>query len=368
MKLRYKTLNGILTVVVLAVASLSVVISYDSPCEAPPAVSAGAETRKAVRYYCYGSTDVLEYGDVERPRPAENEVLVKVRAAAANPLDWHFMRGTPYFMRLMSGLGKPKTSGLGVDFSGTVEAVGSRVTGLKPGDKVFGGGGSGAYAEYTLVHEDDALVVQPESMSFQQGASVGVAGVTALQALRDKGQLKPGQKVLINGASGGVGTFAVQIAKEMGAEVTGVCSTRNVQMVRAIGADHVVDYKKGDYTEADERYDLIIDMVSNHSLRENRKVLTPDGRLVMVGGATGNWFSALARPLKALIYSKFVDQQFIALLAILNREDLAAIGAMIEAGAVTPVIDRRYPLSEVAAALEYSEAGRARGKIIVDVN
>jgi NADPH:quinone reductase-like Zn-dependent oxidoreductase len=366
MKLRYKILNGFLAVIVLAAVSVGFVLSYDSPCEPPPAVADGAETIKAVRYYCYGPTDVLQYGDIEKPEPGADEVLVKVHAAGVNPLDWHFMRGTPYFMRLMSGLGKPEESGLGVDFGGTVEAVGSKVTAFKPGDDVFGGG-SGTYAEYILVHEDGAQAIQPAGMTFEQGAAVGVAGITALQALRDKGQLEPGQKVLINGASGGVGTFAVQIAKSMGAEVTGVCSTRNVEMVRSIGADHIIDYKTSDYTMGDERYDLIIDMVSNHSLRKNRKVLTPDGRLVMVGGATGNWFAALARPLKAMMYSKFVDQQFITLLARLNSEDLAVIGDMIEKGTVTPIIDRRYPLSEIAAAIEYSEAGRARGKIIVEV-
>lgn len=368
MKLRYKLLNGFLAIVVLAAVSLTVVLSYDSPCEPPPTVSAAATTMKAVRYYCYGSADVLHYGDIEKPLPGDNQVLVKVHAAAVNPLDWHFMRGTPYFMRLMSGLGKPTDTGLGADFAGTVEAVGSKVTTFKPGDKVFGGGGSGAYAEYNLVREEGAQVLQPAGISFEQGASVGVAGLTALQALRDKGQLAPGQKVLINGASGGVGTFAVQIAKAMGAEVTGVCSTRNVEMVRSIGADHVIDYKTSDYTMGDERYDLIIDMISNHSLRKNRRVLTPNGRLVMVGGATGDWFAALAGPLKALFYSKFVDQQFITLLARLNSEDLVVIGDMIEKGTVTPIIDRRYPLSEIAAAIEYSETGRARGKIIVEVN
>jgi len=368
MKLRYKFLNGFLAVVVLAGVTIGIVLSYSSPCEPVPSVASGEKTMKAVRYYCYGSTDVLEYGDVEKPTPADDEVLVKVHAAAVNPLDWHFMRGSPYFMRLMSGLGKPTDPGLGVDFAGTVEAVGISVTGFKPGDKVFGGAGSGAYADYTLVHEDGPQVIQPAGMSFEQGASVGVGALTALQALRDKGQLKAGQKVLINGASGGVGTFAVQIAKSMGAEVTGVCSSRNAEMVRSIGADHVIDYKKENYTQSGERYDVIIDMISNHSLRDNRKALTPEGRLVMVGGSTGNWFGALVRPLKASIYSKFVDEEFVTIMARLNQEDLVIIGDMIDEGTVTPVIDRRYPLDEVAAALEYSEAGRARGKIIVEVH
>ncbi len=367
MKLRYKILNGFLLLIGVAILSLAVALSYDAPCEPAPAVASGEQTMKAVRYYCYGSTDVLEYDDVEKPSPAADEVLIKIHSAAVNPLDWHFMRGTPYFMRLMSGLGKPADTGLGVDLAGTVEAVGNNVTRFKPGDEVFGGGGSGAYAEYAIVREDGPRVPKPDNVSFEQAATAGVAGLTALQALRDKGQLKSGQKVLINGASGGVGTFAVQIAKSMGAEVTGVCSTRNVDMVRSIGADHVIDYKKADYTDSGERYDLIIDMVGNHSLSENRQVLTPDGILVMVGGSTGNWFGALAGPLKAMIYSKFVDQQFVMILAEFNKEDLAIIGNMIAAGTVAPVIDRRYPLSEIAAAVEYSEEGHARGKIIIDV-
>ena len=367
MKLRYKILNSLLLIIGVAIVALAVALSYDAPCEPAPAVASGAQTMKAVRYYCYGPTDVLEYADVEKPSPAADEVLIKVNFAAVNPLDWHYLHGTPYFMRVMSGLGKPADSGLGVDLAGTVEAVGSNVTRFKPGDAVFGGG-NGAFAEYVIVREEGPRVMKPAEVSFEQAATVGIAGITALQALRDKGKLQPGQKVLINGASGGVGTFAVQIAKIMGAEVTGVSSTRNVEMVRSIGADHVVDYKNDDYTQGDRRYDLIIDMVGNHSLSKNRQVLTPDGILVMVGGSTGNWLSALAGPIKAMIYSKFVDQQFVSILARFNKEDLAIIGDMMAAGAVTPVIDRRYPLSEVASALEYSEKGHARGKIIIEVN
>ena len=367
MKLRYKILNSFLLLIGVAIVSLAVALSYDAPCEPAPAVASGKQTMKAVRYYCYGSTDVLEYDDVEKPSPAADEMLVKIHVAAVNPLDWHYLHGTPYFMRLMSGLGKPADSGLGVDLAGTVEAVGSNVTRFKPGDEVFGGG-VGAFAEFAILREDGPRVMKPANVSFEQAATVGIAGITALQALRDKGQLQPGQKVLINGASGGVGTFAVQIAKSMGAEVTGVCSTRNVEMVRAIGADHVIDYKKSDYTQGDQRYDLIIDMVGNHSLSKIRQVLTPDGVLVMVGGPTGNWLGALARPLKAMIYSKFVGQQFVMILAEFDQEDLAIIGDMIAAGAVTPVVDRRYPLREIASALEYSEAGHARGKIIIEID
>jgi NADPH:quinone reductase-like Zn-dependent oxidoreductase len=255
---------------------------------------------------------------------------------------------------------------LGVDFAGTVEAVGSNVRRFKPGDDVFGGK-TGAFAEYVIVSENAALAIKPADVSFEQAASVPIAAVTALQALRDLGELEQGQKVLINGASGGVGTFAVQIAKSFGAEVTGVCSTRNVEMVRSIGADHVFDYTKEDYTESGQQYDLIIDMVGNHSLLENRRVLKPEGTFVIVGGGKGNWLGPMMTPIKALMLSPFVDQEFVMVLAELNKEDLAILGDLMQAGKVTPVIDRRYGLSEVPAAIRYSEEGHARGKIIIDL-
>jgi NADPH:quinone reductase-like Zn-dependent oxidoreductase len=255
---------------------------------------------------------------------------------------------------------------MGVDFAGTIEAVGKNVKRFKPGDEVFGGR-SGAFAEYVAVPEDRALVLKPANMTFEQAASVPIAAITALQALRDKGKIESGQKVLINGASGGVGTFAVQIAKSFGAEVTGVCSTRNLEMVRSIGADHVIDYKKEDYTESGKQYDLIIDMVGNHGLLANRKALEPDGILVLVGGAKGNWLAPLMGPIKALVLSPFVDQELGMILAQLRKDDLAILGKLMQAGKVTPVIDRRYRLSEVPAAIRYSEKGHARGKIIIDL-
>ena len=321
---------------------------------------------KAVVYRCYGSSDVLEYGDVEKPVPLANEVLVRVHAAAVNPLDWHYMRGSPYLMRLGSGIGAPKDVRMGVDFAGTVEAVGADVTRFKTGDEVFGGR-SGAFAEYVVIPEDRALTRKPANVSFEQAAAVPIAAVTALQALRDKGQLEPGQKVLINGASGGVGTFAVQIAKALGAEVTGVCSTRNVEMVRSIGADHVFDYKKENYTESDNEYDLIVDMVGNHNLSANRRVLSEAGTLVLVGGAKGDWIGPLKRPLGAMLQGPFVDQEMITLFASLSQEDLDLLAEFMRAGEVTPVLDRSYPLSEIPAAIDYSEAGRARGKIIITI-
>lgn len=364
MKLRYKIANGVLIILVVAISALAVVLSYDSACEPAPPVADGTETMKAVVYSCYGSPDVLELADVEKPTPADDEVLVRIQAAAVNPLDWHYMRGSPYFMRLMSGLGAPTETRLGVDFAGTVEAVGKDVTQFKPGDEVFGAR-TGAFADYVTVRESRGVVPKPANMTFEQAASVPIAAITALEALRDKGNLQSGQKVLINGASGGVGTFAVQIAKSYGAEVTGVCSTRNVEMVRSLGADHVIDYKKEDYTESGNQYDLIVDMVGNHGLLANRQVMSPDGILVLVGGGKGNWIGPMTGPLKALVLSPFVGQEFVTLLAGLNKQDLALLGDLMQSGEMTPVLDKTFPLTEVPAAIRYSEEGHARGKIIV---
>ncbi len=366
MKLRYKIINGVLAVLALAVLSLGLVLSYESSCEPAPALAGSAVTMKAVTYRCYGSPDVLEYGDVEKPAPGENDVLVRIRAAGVNPLDWHYMRGSPYLMRLGSGIGAPKDPRIGVDFSGVVEAVGSGVTRFQVGDEVFGGA-SGAFAEYVAMSDDRAVAHKPANVSFEQAAGVSIAALTALQALRDKGGIEAGQKVLINGASGGVGTYAVQMAKHFGAEVHGVCSTRNVELVRSLGADRVFDYKKESYIDSGERYDLVVDMVGNHSLLANRNVMTPAGRLVIVGGPKGDWAGPLIRPIGAMILGPFVDQQFITLLARLKREDLEFIGELMASGTVTTRIDTHYPLQQVAEAIRHSESGRARGKIIVTV-
>jgi len=366
MKLRYKITNGILLLLVIAMSTLAVVLSHDSACQPAPAISNDATTMKAITYRCYGSPDVLAFEDIEKPLPADDEILVKVVAASVNPLDWHFVRGTPYFLRLMSGLGAPDDTRLGVDFAGTVEAVGRDVTRFKPGDEVFGGS-NGVFADYVTVAANGAVVMKPAEVTFEQAASAPIAAITALQALRDIGKLEPGQKVLINGASGGVGTFAVQIAKSLGAEVTGVNSTRNVEMVRSIGADHVFDYRKEDYTESGQQFDLIIDMVSNHSLSKNRRALTPDGTFVIVGGGKGNWLGPIMTPIKAAMMSPFVDQEFAMVLAEMNQPDLEALGELIQAGEVTAVIDSRYPLSDVAAAIRHSEEGHTRGKIIINV-
>lgn len=360
---RIVTISG--AVLVLAVVSLAVAISYDSGCPAPEAIPTGTERMKAIVYRCYGSPDVLKFEEVAKPVPADNEVLVKVRAAAVNPLDWHYMRGEPYVMRLSSGLGAPSDIRMGVDFAGTVEAAGKDVTKFKVGDDVFGGK-SGALAEYVTVREHRAIVHKPTNLSFEQAASVPVAAITALQGLRDIGQLKPGQKLLINGASGGVGTFAVQIAKVFGAEVTGVCSTRNVELVRSLGADHVIDYTRENFTAGTKRYDVILDNVGNHSLLDARRALKPHGIFIMVGGSSEDpWLGPMIQAIKASLLSPWVEEKFAMFLADLNQADLEVLAGMMERGKVTPVIDRRYSLSEAAAAIGYLEEGHARGKVIV---
>ena len=366
MKLRYKIGGGILGFFAVLIALLAITLSYTSDCEPAPIVSDAAELMKAIEYRCYGSPDLLELRDIEKPMPADDEVLVKIRAASVNPLDWHYMRGSPYFMRLGAGIGAPTNTRMGVDFSGTVEAVGKDVTNFEPGDEVFGGG-NGAFAEYLTIREGRGVTLKPANLTFEQAAAVPIAGVTALQALRDYGKVQPGQKVLINGASGGVGTFAVQLAKSFGAEVTGVCSTRNLEMVLSIGADHVVDYTQEDYTESGEQYDLIIDMVGNHSPRENRRALTPAGKLVIVGGPSGDWLGPAASLIKAKLLSPFVEQELVMILASLRKDDLFILSELMQAGEVTPVIDRRYVLSEIPDAIRYSEEGHVRGKIVVDM-
>jgi len=339
----------------------------DNDCgkAAPP----GARMQ-AIVYCDYGTAEVLRLEDVAKPMPGDDEILVRVHAAGVNPLDWHYMRGTPYLMRLGSGLRKPKDTRLGVDYAGTVEAVGQNVTRFKPGDEVFGGR-SGALAQYVVARADRAVALKPPNVSLEQAGAVAIAATTALQGLRDAGQLKAGQKVLINGASGGVGTFAVQIAKAMGAEVTGVCSTRNVELVRSLGADHVIDYTQQDYTAGDLRYDVILDNVGNRSLLENRRVLLPEGRYVLIGGGgpdAGHWFGPLLKPLQAVLLSPFVSQHMGLHMARLSNEDTNVLASMMQSGVVTPVVDRRYPLGQTADAIRYLETGRARGKVVVIVD
>jgi NADPH:quinone reductase-like Zn-dependent oxidoreductase len=325
---------------------------------------------KAIIYHNYGSPDVLRLEEIAKPVPNDDQVLVKVRAASVNPLDWHYIEGAPYLIRLLdSGLVKPKVVRLGVDYAGTVEAVGKKVTQFKPGDDVFGGK-TGAFAEYVCALADRAVALKPANITFEQAASVPIAAITALQGLRDKGKVQPGQKVLINGASGGVGTFAVQIAKSLGADVTGVCSGRNVDLVRSIGADQVIDYTKEDFTKSEQRYDLILDNVGNHSLLECRRVLKPHGIYVLIGGggpSEQGWIGPLVNPIRALMLSQFVSQKMGMMLADLNQKDLTILGDLMQTGKVTPVIDRRYKLSEVPEAIRYLEQGHARGKVVITV-
>ncbi|MGZ5396778.1 MAG: NAD(P)-dependent alcohol dehydrogenase [Mycobacterium sp.] len=353
---------------VLVLAVLALLIAYrmsDNDCAAK-AAAVPTHPMKAIVYCDYGPPDVLKLENIEKPIPGDDQVLVRVRAASVNPLDHHYMRGTPYVMRMGTGLRKPKITRLGVDFAGTVEAIGRNVTQFKPGDEVFGGR-TGAFAQYVSVSEGRALVMKPENMTFEQAASVPIAAITALQALRDKGKVQPGQKVLINGASGGVGTFAVQIGKSFGAHVTGVCSTRNVDLVRSLGADEVIDYTRQDFTRSGQRYDVIVDMVGNHPFLAYRRVLNPKGIYVLVGGPKGRWIAPLDRFIKAGLLSPFVSQEFVTLMANLNREDLTILRDLMRTGKVTPVVDRRYRLSEASEAIRYLETGRARGKVVIAV-
>src|SRR5881628_47349 len=333
---------------------------------------------KAIVYRNYGSPDVLRLEEIEKPTAGDDEILIKVRAAAVNPLDLLF-RGTSYMVRMITGLRKPKDTRLGVDVAGQVEAVGRNVTQFKPGDAVFGTC-KGAFAEYVCASES-AVVVKPDNVAFEQAASVPIAALTALQGLRlgglglgglgDKGHIQPGQKVLINGASGGVGTFAVQIAKSFGADVTGVCSTRNVGLVQSLGADHVIDYTKEDFTKGDQKYDVILDNVANHSLSECRRVLTPNGIYVLIGGGGANeqgFLGALGKALNAAVYSRFVKQKMGMMMAQPSTQDLTLLAEMVQSGKLKTVIDRTYKsLSEVPDAIRYLEEGHARGKVAITV-
>jgi NADPH:quinone reductase-like Zn-dependent oxidoreductase len=326
---------------------------------------------KAISYYRYGPPEVLEFADVDVPAVGDDEVLVRVRAASVNPLDWHFMRGSPYLVRMMAGLSRPRASAtrLGADMAGQVEAVGKNVTGFRPGDEVFGGlEHRGTLAEYLSIRHDGVVLTKPAGLSFEQAAAVPVAGFTALQALRDKGKVQPGQRVLVNGAAGGVGTFAVQIAKAFGAKVTGVCSTANLEMVASIGADQVIDYTREDFTQARGEYDLLIDIAGNRTLAQTRRVLAPRGVLVAVGGPNkGRWIGPLGRSARMALLSPAVSQRMVGFLAHQNKADLAVLRDLLEAGKLVPVIDRAYPLSQAAEAIGYLEQGHARGKVVITV-
>ncbi len=319
---------------------------------------------KAIVYTQYGSPDVLQLKEVEKPAPNDGEILVKIHAASANPLDWHLMRASPFFVRLEGGLRKPKDPRLGADIAGRVEAVGNNVTQFQPGDEVFGAW-TGSFAEYASVPEN-RVALKPTKSSFEEAAAIPVAAITALQGLRDKGQIQSRQKVLVNGASGGVGTFAVQIAKSFGTEVTGVCSTRNLDLVRSIGADHVIDYTQADFTKNGQHYDLIYDAVGNRSVSDYKRALNPNGTCVIAG------FQNLPRlfehmvlgPLRSRTGNKKVGLMGIAKM---NQKDLVFVKELLEAGKIVPVIERRYPLREVPEAIRYLEEGHARGKVVITI-
>jgi NADPH:quinone reductase-like Zn-dependent oxidoreductase len=321
---------------------------------------------KAIIHETYGSPDVLELRDVETPIASDGQVLVRVRAASANPLDWHFLRGEPFVMWAQFGLRVPRRTNVGNDVAGVVEAVGKNVSRFKPGDEVFGDV-NGSFAEYVAAPEE-LLESKPANLTFEQAAAVPVAALTALQGLRDKGGIRAGRRVLIIGASGGVGTFAVQIAKTFDAHVTGVCSTRNVDMVRSIGADAVVDYTKEDFAKRGETYDVIFQLAGTASPLACRRALTPKGTLLLSSGeSSGRWIGPLSRILEALVESPFVGQQLVPFIAKRSADDLRVVKGLIEAGKVTPVVDRTYPLREAPDAVRYVEAGHTRGKVVLTV-
>src|SRR2546423_6234534 len=328
--------------------------------------AAPSNPMKAIMNCEYG-VDNIQLRELEKPTPNDNEVLVRVRAASINPVDGHLLRGA-LLMRPISGLRKPKNTRFGTDVAGTVDAVGKNVTNFKPGDEVFGAK-NGAVAEYVCVKADKAVVLKPANITFEQAGSVAVAGLTALQGLRDKGHIQAGQKVLINGASGGVGTFAVQIAKAFGADVTAVCGTRNVDLVKSIGADHVIDYTKEDFTKTDQRYDMLYDLVGNHSFSERRQILTPKGVCVLAGiggaGVHPGTLGRIGRNFWNAFLSNFSNQKFVFYIAKLTKDDLNVLRDLTQSGKVTPVIDHTYKIGETQAAVRYLEEGHARGKVVI---
>jgi NADPH:quinone reductase-like Zn-dependent oxidoreductase len=356
--------------VVLSVLSVWLVIAYwtsTNDCQRYAATPTNA--MKAILSCEYG-VENLKLQEIEKPTPADNEVLVRVRAASINPVDGHMIRDS-WLARLFSGLRKPKNTRFGTDFAGVVEAFGKNVTDFKPGNEVLGAK-NGAVAQYICVKADRAIVMKPSNITFEQAGSVGVAGVTALQGLRDKGHIQAGQKLLINGASGGVGTFAVQIAKAFGADVTAVCSTHNIELVKSIGADRVIDYTKEDFTKTDQRYDMIYDLVGNHGFSERRKILKPNGICVLAGiGGAGKHPETMGRiggNFWNAFLSNFSKEKFIFYIAKLTKEDFNVLRDLMETGKVSPVIDRTYKIEQTADAVRYMEEGHARGKVVIVID
>ena len=363
-----KILVAFTSLLMLAIASFAIAISYDSPCGPAPALAGDTPRMHAIVRRCYGGSEALSYEQIAKPVPRDNQVLVRVRAASVNPYDWHMVTGKPYILRLGSGIGAPEHTRVGADFAGVVETVGGKVTKYKPGDEVFGTAG-GAFAEYVAIGESSSSIAhKPARLNFEQAAAMPIAGLTALQALRDQGQLQAGQSVLINGASGGVGTFAIQIAKAHGARVTAVCSTRNVELVRSLGADQVIDYTREDFTGRAERYDLILDNVGNHSFHALRKVLVPKGRVVLVGGPKGPWVDPFIPLIKGEIVAPFVDEQFLWFVASITTRDLEAMADLAQQGKLRSAIGNRYALRDVPAALDYLGGRHASGKVVIQVD
>jgi NADPH:quinone reductase-like Zn-dependent oxidoreductase len=366
-KRRYKILNGVAIVIALGFVALVATVSYDADCPALVETDANP-TMRAVMRRCYGVPGGIRVENVAKPVPEAGKVLIKVHASSVNPAEWYGISGQPRIVRLSGGIGLPQTARVGYDMAGVVEAAGPGVTRFKPGDEVFGGVG-GAFAQYALGREDGDFVLKPANLSFEDAAAIPIAAITALQGLRDQGALTAGKKVLVNGASGGVGTYAVQIAKALGAEVTGVCSTRNVELVRSLGADHVVDYTRDDFTAGERRFDLILDNIGNHGFGDLAGVMNPGGVIVIVGGSKKG---PLLGPIKRIAWSKiaqlFVEPELKFYIADVNAKDLEFLAGLARDGKLRSVIDRRYPLAQTADALEYLGTSRARGKIVVTVD
>jgi len=369
----FKWCLGLAGAGMVALAILAVLISRDAACPAPPLLASGATSMKAITQRCYGDASVLRLERVAKAEIAPDEVLIRVHAAAVNPTDYHYMRGTPYLLRLSNGFSAPTDPRFGVDMAGVIEQVGSQITDYQVGDAVFGGA-NGAFAEYVAKLPQRGLARKPTNISFEQAAALPIAGVTALQALRDKAELKPGQHVLINGASGGVGSFAVQIAKAMGAHVTAVCSTRNIAMVRALGADAVIDYTQKDFSAPDStgqlpQYDAIIDLAGSHSLGELARALKPMGTAVLVGRKEMNdWWGPVDRTLLAALKSKMGTQRFVSLLAELNSADLAVLANYAQTGQLRAEIGQIFSLADSADAVRLLESGRASAKVVIRVS
>lgn len=357
--------RAFLLLAVLAIATFGVAwMRSTNACDGPAAATPHTPM-KAWTVCEYGGPEVVTLSDLERPVPAATEVLVRVRATSVNPVDWHGMRGTPYLARFVMGLRKPANTRLGTDFAGTIEAVGADVSGVAVGDSVFGAK-SGAFAEYVAVPAHE-VVRMPSRLTFEQAAAIPVAGTTALQGVRDHAKVAAGQHVLINGASGGVGTFAVQVAKALGATVTGVQSTRNLELVRGLGADHVIDYTAANFTRDTVRYDAIVDNVGNHGLSALQGVLTPEGRYVMIGGPAGRWLDPLPRAISVMLRARVTGRSLEFFIAQLKAEDLAFLARLVEEGKLTPAIDRTFTFDQMRDAIAYQETGKARAKVVVTV-